>query len=108
MSDLIRRQLYFFHLYTGTSRTQRRALLSTLTRSQLRALREVAHNVVRGIIPLTKAKIYQLRVYKHVLIKLGDKRYVHKRKLMHGRQDIILTLLKAALSYLKPLMTEST
>jgi hypothetical protein len=108
MSDLITRHICFFHLFTHTSSTQRRALMSTITRSQLTALSEVAHNVIQGIIPLAKSEKYQLHIYKHLLIKLGDKHYRHKRKLIHGQQDIIFTLIKVALAYLKPLMSEST
>ena len=102
MSKLIRQQLPFLNVFVQTSSAQRRALLQTLSLSQFKVLREIAHNIVEGIIPLTLAEKFQLEQYRAFLQHLGDRHRFMERKRVLNKQDILFKLVNLALVYLYP------
>ena len=53
MVELIRRQRHFIGLLSKSSPQQRKQLLKTISREQLKALSEIAHNVIKAILILS-------------------------------------------------------
>jgi hypothetical protein len=47
MVVLIQQQRHFLHLLKSTTTTQRKALLSKITKQQLKALSQIAYNILR-------------------------------------------------------------
>ena len=106
MSTLIRQQRHFLQLFVHTSPTQRNALLSTVTKDQVKALSQIAHNIIQGVIHLNaieKKRLVGHRRLVHLLgkIKLG---YKHKQRLVRNKQRVLTTLVAVALNYLEPVL----
>lgn len=53
MSRLLEDQVHFLQLLRTTKKEQRKALLNTIDKSQLKVLNEIAHNVIKGTIDLS-------------------------------------------------------
>ena len=106
MSDLIRQQRHFLHLFVQTSSTQRKALLTTATPSQLRVLCEIAHNVARGKVSIPSVDQKKLQRDRRFIHLLGDKHlgYKHKQTLVRGKQRTLYLLINIAVTYLEPLL----
>lgn len=93
MNRTVKTHLSFLDLLYTTSTKQRRALLSTMTPSQMQTLCEVMFNVYKGTIPVSKQYI------KNVISTLVS-RTVNKsqrKKLLLKHQSIIPRLIKLAL-----------
>lgn len=73
MSQLLEDQRHFLHLLRSTKKDQRKALLSTIDKPQLKALSEIAHNVIKGTIVLTPAERRRLKRFKQIINVLGRK-----------------------------------
>lgn len=80
MSKLLNEQRSFLQLICNTSKQQRRALLNTVTKKQLKALSEIAHNVVKGTIVLTPEEKRILRRNKKIINTLAAKKGTKKSK----------------------------
>ena len=106
MGDLIRQQRHFLHLFVQTSSTQRKALLDTVTRPQLRVLSEIAHNTARGKVALTSLEQKQLKRNRRLIHLLGDEHlgYKHKQKLVRSKQRTLYLMTKIAVSYLESIL----
>ena len=106
MGDLIRQQRYFLQLFVQTSSTQRKALLDTVTHPQLRALSEIAHNIIRGKVTLTPSDQAQLKRNRRLIHLLGDKKLgnKHKQKLVRNKQRTLHLLIKIAVTYLESVL----
>ena len=106
MGDLIRQQRYFLQLFVQTSSTQRKALLDTVTQSQLRVLSEIAHNISRGKVTLTPSEQSQLKRNRRLIHLLGDKKLgnKHKQKLVRNKQRTLHLLIKIAVTYLESVL----
>ena len=106
MGDLIRQQRYFLQLFVQTSSTQRKALLDTVTHPQLRALSEIAHNIIRGKVTLTPSDQAQLKRNRRLIHLLGDKKLgnKHKHKLVRNKQRTLHLLIKIAVTYLESVL----
>jgi hypothetical protein len=80
MSRLLDQQRPFLELYVRAGLKQRRALIQTLSDSQLRVLSEIVHNVLVGNVPLTPEQQKVLKKYRSVLYVVGDKSIERDRK----------------------------
>ena len=47
MVDLIQQQRHFLYLVASTTAAQRKAILKTITSQQLKALSQIAYNIIR-------------------------------------------------------------
>ena len=75
MSRLIEDQGHYLQLLQSTSKLQRKALLTTITKPQLKALCEITHNVLKGTVELSPSEKKTLKRYKKILTLLGKKIY---------------------------------
>ena len=80
MVQLIKQERHFLLLFVQTTSAQRKALLGTITRHQLRALSEIAHDVIKFRIELTKAERATLKREGRLLHILGDGCLGYQRK----------------------------
>ena len=100
-------ELFFFGFFldkiTLTNTAQRKALLGTITRGQIKAFSQIAHNIIKFWITLTPSEKVLLNRYRRLLYILGDMTlgYVKKIKALHGKQKFVYSLLKIALTRLE-------
>ncbi len=106
MVELIKQQRHFLLLIVQTSPAQRKALLRTITRNQLRALSQIAHNIIKSNIRLTPAERQHLKRHRRLIYILGDRKLGshHKKEAIIGKQKLIHALVKIALAYLEPVL----
>ena len=81
MSGLLEQQDDFLEMFRTTHTLQRQALLRIIDKSQLEALREIAHNVIKGNVILSPSDKSRLKKYKKVLRVLGRKSTKRQNKL---------------------------
>jgi hypothetical protein len=81
MSRLLEQQNHFLELLCTTRRLQRQALLRTIDKSQLKALSEIAHNVIKGSVILSPSDKNRPKKYKRMLSVLGRKSTKRRDKL---------------------------
>ena len=74
MVELIKQQAHFLKLVVHTTPTQRKALLQTITRQQLRVVCQFAYNILRFTIKLTSSEKARLKRYKRFVYLLGNKK----------------------------------
>lgn len=99
MSKLVKKQAPFFRLLVSTSsKLQRKALIDTITKEQLRALTEITINVLQGVISLTSVYKDKLKKYKTLVTLIGDTSVSAKRKKTALRKNAhaVILLLKSA------------
>ena len=101
MSRLLTSQRPFLELFVKARLKQRKALLQTLTDQQLKAVSEIAHNVLIGNVPLTIEQQKTVKKYKSLLYVIGDKRIsrVEKRRVIARGANPILYVIKIALEH---------
>lgn len=106
MGDVIRQQRHFLNLFIHTTPLQRKALLQTLTNPQMKAFSEIAHNIVKGIVPLSPKDQLQFKRERRLLHLLGSKALgiVHKKNLVKSKQRILHHLVTVAVTYLKSVL----
>lgn len=106
MGELIRQQRHFLLLFVQTTPTQRKVLLNTVTKDQLKVLSQIAHNIIRGTVSLNASEKEILKRDRRTVHLLGDRKlgYKHKQNLARGKQNIIYALVKIAVTYLKPVL----
>ena len=99
---LIKEERHFLKLFGQTNSAQRKALLSTITQRQLKALSEIAHNIIKFRITLTPSEKVLLRRSRRHLYILSDRTLGYQRKVeaLRGKQKFIHTFLKIALTHL--------
>jgi hypothetical protein len=107
MSALVKRQSSYLQLFRDTkSKTQRKALLDSVTKEQLQALIEITHNLLKGVLPLTLNHKKKLTPHRKFLRMLGDPKVNLKTKkvaLCH-RGNVIALLLSAVWPTLKTVL----
>ena len=104
MSQLMRKQVWYLQLLMMTpSAAQRKAMLDTITNDQLRALTEVAHNLLQGRIPISESHKRKLRTHKTFLQVLGDIKVplAKKREALCRKGAVVILLLRASAGALK-------
>lgn len=106
MVRLLVQERHFLLLFVQTTPAQRRALLQTITRHQLRAISQIAHNVIRFKIQLTPDQKKMLKRERRLLHLLGDRAlgFQHKKKAVLDRQRFVYTLLKIAIPYIETVL----
>ena len=106
MGELIRQQRHFLQLFVQTTPSQRKVLLQTVTKPQLKALSQIAHNIIRGNIPLNSTDKTPLKRDRRLIYLLGDKRlgFVHKKRLVQSKELTLYHLVSIALPYLEPVV----
>ena len=100
MSRLLEQQDHFLELLRTTRKLQRQALLRTIDKSQLKALSEIAHNVIKGSVILSPSDKNRLKKYKKVLSVLGRKSTTRRDKLkaLQSKTTAIVHLLNVVSS----------
>lgn len=104
--ELLKEQRHFLVLFTQSKPSQRKALLQTITKDQLRALSQIAHNIIKLRIKLSSAEKSQLKRERRLLYILGDRSlgYERKSEAIVSKQRFVYILLKIVLPYLKPIL----
>ena len=106
MVELIKQQRHFLYLIKDTIAAQRKALLSTITRQQLKALSQIAYNILRFKIRLSPLEKAQLKRQRRVIHLLGNRAigFKQKREIIKHKPRVIYTLVKIAFTYLEPIL----
>ena len=102
MSRLLKDQVHFLQLLRITKKDQRKALLKTIDKSQLKALSEIAH-VIKGTIDLSPTDKVKLKRYKKILSILGRKTSTRTERLkaLQRGTTAIVHLLDVVESWIK-------
>ena len=104
MSSLLAEQKHFLNFLMNTPPKQRKLLLSSVTREQLKVLCEIAANVIHSVIVLNPEEKKILKKYKTFYLTLGDRdtsRKVKLRSLKRKEKAIV-----ALLEIVKPFLTK--
>lgn len=103
MSSSVSNHQTFLNVLLQTNAKQRKLLLSSITRDQLKVLGEIAANVVHSVILLNPEEKKTLKKYKTFLIVLGDKKTFRKVKVgyLKRKNKAIAILLKIVKPFLK-------
>ena len=106
MEDLIQQQRHFLRLFVQTTSAQRKAILQTITQDQVKALTQIAHNIIVGTVPLTSSDKEQLKRNTRFVHLLGDKKlgYKHKQRLVLNKQGLVYVLVNSAVIYLETVL----
>ena len=100
MSRLLEQQDHLLELLRTTRKLQRQALLRTIDKSQLKALSEIIHNVIKGSIILSPSDKNRLKKYKKVPSVLGrmSTKRRDKLKALQSKTTTIVHLLNVVSS----------
>ena len=79
MSRLLEDQVHFLELFRTTNTLQRKGLLKTIDKPQLKAT--IAHNIIKGSVTLNPNDKNKLKKYKKILSILGKKTSTRRAKL---------------------------
>ena len=106
MTTLIYQQRHFLHLFVQTTPIQRKALLQTVTTDQMKALSQIAHNIIKGNVPLNSTERQKLKGERRFIHLLGDTRlgFVHKKGLVQSKQRILRLIVNIAATYLRSIL----
>ena len=102
MSQLVEDNRHFLCLISSTTISQRKALLNSITKPQLKAVSEIVHNVIRGTVPLTYLEKSELNKYKKTLLIHGRKKSTKREKLrvLQRTPSVLVIVLNKAISLL--------
>jgi hypothetical protein len=102
MSQLVEDTRHFLCLISSTTISQRKALLNSITKPQLKAVSEIVHNVIRGTVPLTYLEKSELNKYKKTLLIHGRKKSIKREKLrvLQHTPNVLVIVLNKAISLL--------
>ena len=106
MGLLVKTQLAFLELLATSERKQARALISTMTKSQLNAICEVLINIRFGNIAANEKDIKKLQRKKNTIVQLTSKTTgANVRKtLIEKEVALILMIIKSILPKIKSLV----
>lgn len=94
MNSLIKNEKYFILFLLTTNRKQQKALLRTITKSQLQALVQIVYNIIHGFRSLPENDKKKLQRFRSVIRKFVSKRLsISKRTallLKHLNQFILI------------------
>lgn len=76
----VRRHVHLLHLLSSASPQQRKAILRTANKEQIKSICEICQNLLSGNIPVS---IKKLRTHRKIIRQLADKKipFSKKRKL---------------------------
>ena len=106
MGFLVKSQLAFLELLATSERKQARALISTMTKSQLNAICEVLINIQFGNIVVNEKDIKKLQRKKNVIVQLTSKTTGAniRKTLIEKEVALILMIIKSILPKIKSLV----
>ena len=106
MGLLVKTQLAFLELLATSERKQARALISTMTKSQLNAICEVLINIRFGNIPVNEKDIKKLQRKKNAIVQLTSKTTGAniRKTLIEKEVALILMIIKPILPKIKSLV----
>lgn len=106
MTDLIRRQRNFLGLLVHTTPPQRKALLRTITREQIKSLSQIAYNILRFTIDITPSEKAKLKRQRTFIYLLGSKTvgYQQKKEAIENNTGTVHSLVKIASVYLSSVL----
>ena len=96
----------FLNLPARSSAKRRKALLSQVTRNELKSLCEICLNILKGNIPLDDKTFHKLKRYKSKLRTLADKKtpLAEKKKIVNQHGGFVGTVAAIALPLLASLL----
>jgi len=99
MSGRIRQHATFLRLLQESTPRQRKAVIESITNTQLDALSQLILNIVQGNIPVTDSYIKKLKRYKDIIHSLATRKVsrVKKRDALIKLQRLLPFLLKPTL-----------
>lgn len=80
MSQRVKKNKTYLQLLIGTHQAQQKALLSTISLEQLKAISEIALNILHGALPLTVSQKKVLNRHRNIIRLLGGKKTGQRRK----------------------------
>ena len=106
MVEQIRQQRHFLRLILQTTSAQRKALLQTITKQQLRVLSQIAYNILKFKIRLTPLEKSRLKRQRRLVYLLANRKvgYQQKKAAIRDKQRLIYTLVKIASVYLESVL----
>ena len=106
MGLLVKTQLAFLEVLATSERKQARALISTITKSQLNAICEVLINIQFGNIPVNEKDIKKLQRKKNAIVQLTSKTTGAniRKTLIEKEVALILMIIKSILPKIKSLV----
>jgi len=102
MSGLLERQGAFIRFLYDCPPRQRKSLIQYITDEQLRALSQIALNVLQGNVPITESYKKKLKRYKDVIRSLASRQIskARKRKTLLKHHSVVPLFIKPALPLL--------
>ena len=102
MTTLVRQQRHFLKLLVDTTPGQRKAVLRTITRNQIKAICQIAYNILRFTIELTPSEKARLKKKRSFIYLLGNKKvgYLEKKKAIEINWTTVYFIVKIASVYL--------
>ena len=85
MNSLLKKEQPFLRLFVTASNEQKKALVKTITTSQMRAVIQIVYNIIRGRRNLSESNKRKVRHYKSVIL-----RFIEKGKPLQIRRSILL------------------
>lgn len=96
MSQRVRKNSVYLQLLLRTHKSQQKALLNTISPDQLKAIGEIALNILHGGLHLSPSQLKGLTPYKKVIRLIG-----HKKSSQKSKKRILLKNIKALKTLLK-------
>lgn len=102
MSNILQRNGAFIRLLYECPPRQRKSLIQYITDDQLRALSQIALNVLQGNVPITDSYKKKLKRYKDVIRSLASRQIskARKRRALLKFHTVVPLLIKPALPLL--------
>ncbi len=106
MSELVRKQRHFLNLLSETDPKQRKRLLETITRKQVKAVSQIAHNVIKSVVKLTSSEKERLQKRRRFIHVLGNRMigYERKRRAISANQTALVTLIRVVTPHLRSIL----
>lgn len=101
MNSLIKTQIHFLRLLLSTSTKQQMALIKTIQPSQMKAIVQIAYNVLHGYRLLSNKNKKTLQTHKLVI-----RRFISKGLSYEKRRSLLVKYLKHILLLLQVVRTE--
>lgn len=80
MSQRIKKNISFLQLLLNTHKSQKKALLDTISTEQLKTIGEIALNILHGVLPLSANQKKALSRYRNAIRLIGQKGASQRRK----------------------------
>lgn len=107
MRKIFEEQLPLIKLMVSTaiSRTQARYLFAHLTSDQFKVISEIAHNLLKGVIPISEADKKTLLRWATPLRKLGDNKLSLKKRRHMLSLRVVKVLINVAMPFIESMLS---